>query len=90
MITNPDTGEQSLNWAGQIDSVKNGVFIAWLLIPGILLVLSFVAMYFFPLHGKEWDEEKNALAKKHADKEAAFEQQVLKEEAAAEKPSETK
>jgi hypothetical protein len=47
-------------------------------------------MYFFPLHGKQWDDEKNALAKKHAEKEAAFEQEVLKEEAAAEKPTASK
>ena len=98
LLTDPDpvTGEQTTNWAAQNASTKNGLFIAWLLIPAILLVLSFVAMYFFPLHGKEWNDQKAELAKKHADKEAAYEQEVLKLEAAsasaapADKPAEKK
>jgi GPH family glycoside/pentoside/hexuronide:cation symporter len=85
-IADPDTGELSINWAGQSDSAKNGLFIAWLLIPAILLVLSAVAMYFFPLHGKKWLDEKAVLAKAHADKEAAYEQEVLKKEAEAAQP----
>lgn len=85
LLTDPDpvTKEQTINWAGQSDSAKNGLFIAWLLIPAILLVLSFVAMYFFPLHGKEWNDAKAELAKKHAEKEAAYEQEVLKKQVLA-------
>jgi Na+/melibiose symporter-like transporter len=75
------------DWAAQSDSVKNGFFLAWMLIPGILLVLSFMAMMFFPLAGKKWNEEKAALAKRHEEKEAAFEQEVLKKQAEEAKAS---
>ena len=43
--------------ANQDIAVKNGFFYAWMLIPAILLTLSFVAMIFFPLDGKKWNEE---------------------------------
>lgn len=76
-------GQPVYDWAGQSATVKNGFFIAWFLIAGILLALSAVAMYFFPLHGKKWLDEKAALAKVHADKEAAYEQEVLKKQAEA-------
>ena len=80
-------GQMIYDWAAQSDSVKNGFFLAWMLIPGILLVLSFVAMMFFPLAGKKWNEEKAALAKRHEEKEAAFEQEVLKKQAEEAKAS---
>jgi hypothetical protein len=34
-------------------------------------------MWFYPLHGKEWDEKKESLAKAHAEKEFAYEQEML-------------
>jgi GPH family glycoside/pentoside/hexuronide:cation symporter len=80
--TEDGQGQPIYDWAGQLPETKNGFFIAWFLISGILLVLSAVAMYFFPLHGKQWNEEKAALAKKHAEKEAAYEQEILAREAA--------
>ena len=43
----------------------------------LLLALSFLAMWFYPLHGKEWDEKKESLAKSHAEKEFAYEQEML-------------
>jgi GPH family glycoside/pentoside/hexuronide:cation symporter len=79
--TNPDNGEITIDFAAQSTAAKNGLFMAWMLIPAILLVLSFVAMYFFPLHGKKWNDEKAELAKKHTEKEAAYEQEVLKKQA---------
>ena len=45
------------------------------------------AMMFFPLAGKKWNEEKAALAKRHEEKEAAFEQEVLKKQAEEAKAS---
>ena len=68
---------QVVDYANQAMSAKNGLFLCWFLITGILLVLSFVAMWFYPLHGKEWDEKKKALAKEHAEKEQAYEQEML-------------
>ena len=37
-------------------------------------------MWFYPLHGKAWNEEKAKLAKLHKDKEFAYEQDVLAKE----------
>jgi glycoside/pentoside/hexuronide:cation symporter, GPH family len=74
-------GQTVYDWANQVVGVKNGFFIAWMLIPAILLTLSFLAMIFFPLDGAKWNEEKAVLAKRHEEKEAAFEQEVLKKQA---------
>lgn len=65
------------DWVGQPDSAKNGLFICWMLITGILLVLSFVAMWFYPLHGKEWNHNKEMLAIEHQKKQEAYEQEIL-------------
>lgn len=46
---------------------KHGVLVAWMVCPAILLILSAVAMKFYPLFGKKWDDEKLALAEKHED-----------------------
>ena len=46
---------------------KHGVLVAWMACPAILLILSAVAMKFYPLFGKQWDDEKAALARKHED-----------------------
>ena len=82
-----DTAGQTVyKWAEQSAATKNGFFIAWMLIPACLLVCSFAAMSFFPLHGEKWNEEKAALAKRHAEKETAYEQEILQKEAKAASP----
>ena len=79
-VTSETTGLPTTDWAGQPDSAKNGFFIAWLLITGILLALSFLAMWFYPLHGKEWNKQKADLAKAHAEKEQTYEQEMLRKQ----------
>lgn len=74
-----DTGKTTTDWVNQVASAKNGLFIAWMLFTGILLVLSFVAMWFYPLHGKEWNEKKEALALEHSKKQEEYEQKMLAE-----------
>ena len=51
----------------QSDMAKQGVLVAWMAIPAILLVLSAVGMKFYPLFGKKWDDDKAALAARHAE-----------------------
>ena len=63
-----------------IQHYLDNMLIAWTLIPALLLILSFVAMIFFPLRGKKWDDEKAQLAKRHEEKEAIYEQEILKKE----------
>ena len=50
------------------------------------MILSFVAMWFYPLHGKKWAEQKEALALAHAEKEEAYEQAILAKIEAGESP----
>ncbi|MBR0510918.1 MAG: MFS transporter [Clostridia bacterium] len=49
----------------QSPMAKQGVLVAWMAIPALLLVLSSVGMKFYPLFGKKWDDEKAALTARH-------------------------
>ena len=65
------------DWANQPQSSKDWLFFCWMLITAILLLLSFLAMWFYPLHGKKWDEQKAKLAEEHKQKEFEYEQEML-------------
>lgn len=80
------TGSETTNWFDQPNTAKNWFFFCWLLITAVLLILSFVAMWFYPLHGKKWAEQKEALALAHAEKEEAYEQAILAKIEAGESP----
>ena len=68
----------SIAIAAQDTTAKLGIRVAWLLIPVILLFICAVLIRsFYPLGGKEWDQTKQELAKKHAEKQLAYEQEVL-------------
>lgn len=47
---------------------KQGVLVAWMAIPAILLLLCFAALRFYPLAGEKWNEIKNEIIEKHKDK----------------------
>ncbi len=53
----------------QSAQAETGILLGWVLIPGILLALSFFSLFYYPLAGKKWDEIKNGLAKIHIEKE---------------------
>ena len=72
-----NNADGTTNFAAQLPACKDWFFFCWLFVTGILLALSFLAMWFYPLHGKEWDEKKESLAKAHAEKEFAYEQEIL-------------
>lgn len=80
-VVDATTGIESTNWVGQSDSAKSGFFMAWMLMTGVLLALSVLAMIFYPLRGKAWDKEKADLAAEHAKKEEAYEQMMLAKQA---------
>lgn len=79
-----DIGNQVIDYANQPLSAKNGLFMCWFLITGILLLLSFIAMWFFPLHGKEWDKAKHDLSIKHMEKQKEYEEKMLAQKEATE------
>ncbi len=51
----------------QSPMAKQGVLVAWMAIPALLLVLSAVGMKFYPLFGAKWDAQKAELAARHAE-----------------------
>ena len=79
-----ENGSEVIDYANQALSAKNGLFMCWFLITGILLILSFIAMWFFPLHGKEWDKAKHDLSIKHMEKQKEYEEKMLAQKEATE------
>jgi GPH family glycoside/pentoside/hexuronide:cation symporter len=61
------------NFAGksgtQSTEAQTGILLGWVLIPGILLAISFLSLFLYPLAGKKWDEIKQQLANVHIEKE---------------------
>jgi len=53
----------------QTAQAENGILLAWMLIPAILLTLSWIVMRWYPLAGKQWEEIKRQLAIIHDEKE---------------------
>jgi GPH family glycoside/pentoside/hexuronide:cation symporter len=48
---------------------ETGILMGWVLIPGILLAVSFASLFLYPLAGKKWDEIKEKLSQIHIEKE---------------------
>jgi GPH family glycoside/pentoside/hexuronide:cation symporter len=53
----------------QSEQAKTGILLGWVLIPAILLGISFLSLVFYPLAGEVWDKIKCDLAIGHAEKE---------------------
>lgn len=56
----------SVKIADQTAWAKEGILVAWMAIPAVLLALCCLSMRFYPLHGPEWAEKKRLLAEKHS------------------------
>jgi len=54
---------------GQSANAETGILMGWVLIPGVLLAVSFAVLFLYPLAGKKWDEIKHNLAVIHQEKE---------------------
>ncbi|MCY3413212.1 MAG: MFS transporter [Candidatus Heimdallarchaeota archaeon] len=63
--------EKGLPQGSQSASVESGILIAWMLVPGILLLISLISLFWYPLAGPEWREEKAKLSQIHKEKERA-------------------
>ena len=57
--------DQTAASGGQSAMAEQGILLAWMLIPGILLVICFLVMFLYKLDGEEWDATKRKLAAKH-------------------------
>ena len=49
----------------QTATAKQGLLVAWMAVPAVLLVFCAIAMRFYPLAGQKWDETKRRLEEKH-------------------------
>jgi len=66
-------GLYGYNFAGlsgtQSVQAETGILMGWVLIPGVLLAVSFASLFFYPLFGEPWDAIKHQLAALHVEKE---------------------
>ncbi len=63
---------EALPAAAQSYSAGTGVLVGWAGPTGLLLFLSFLSLFLYPLAGAEWEKIKASLAKVHAEKERAY------------------
>lgn len=64
--------QQGLQPGMQSTSAQTGILLGWMLVPGILLVVSAIALHWYPLFGAAWNETKQKLALIHEEKERAY------------------
>lgn len=53
----------------QTSQAETGILLGWVLIPGILLAISFLSLFLYPLFGKQWEAIKANLSRLHVEKE---------------------
>lgn len=53
-------------------SAQTGILIGWMLVPGVLLLICFIILKWYPLSGSTWDQTKKKLEKKHREKEKIY------------------
>jgi GPH family glycoside/pentoside/hexuronide:cation symporter len=58
--------DMSKSVAEQTDRAKQGILVAWMAVPAVLLVICALSLKFYPLAGRKWDEIKAELEKRHS------------------------
>jgi GPH family glycoside/pentoside/hexuronide:cation symporter len=64
--------DQTLAKGLQSASAETGILLGWVLVPGILLLISFLALHWYPLDGPEWLGIKAKQAEIHREKERKY------------------
>ena len=64
--------DNALPKGAQPASAETGILVAWTLIPGILLFVSFLSLHWYPLDGPKWNEIKARLSASHEEKERRY------------------
>jgi GPH family glycoside/pentoside/hexuronide:cation symporter len=59
--------DQTLTKGMQSPMAKQGILVAWMATPAILLIICSVCMKFYPLAGEKWNEIKRSIVAKHQD-----------------------
>ena len=58
--------DMNLTAGMQSQMAKQGILVAWMAVPCLLLIICSVCMKFYPLAGEKWDETKRMLEQKHS------------------------
>jgi Na+/melibiose symporter-like transporter len=64
--------DQTLAKGLQTASAETGILLGWGFVPGVLLLLCFVILLWYPLHGEKWETIKESLMIRHQEKEKRF------------------
>ncbi len=64
--------DQTLAKGLQTASAETGILLGWGFVPGILLTLCFLILFWYPLHGSKWESIKESLLIRHQQKERQF------------------
>ncbi len=63
---------QTLPKGQQDAAVHSGILTAWVLIPALLLAVSFLVTLLYPLSGPQWEQTKKKIATLHDEKEKRY------------------
>lgn len=63
---------QGLQPGMQSESAQTGILMGWMLVPGLLLLISYITLRWYPLAGEAWNETKRKLAQIHEEKELKY------------------
>ncbi len=72
MIMNAYGYNPALAKGTQSSQAETGILLGWAFATGALLIISFLALHFYPLAGKEWEKIKASLSVKHRQEERKF------------------
>ncbi|MBN1260961.1 MAG: MFS transporter [Anaerolineae bacterium] len=64
--------DQTLPAGAQSFQAETGILIGWTSVTGVLLVLSFISLIWYPLAGADWEQIKTRLGVVHAEKEKRY------------------
>jgi GPH family glycoside/pentoside/hexuronide:cation symporter len=64
--------DQTLAKGAQSFQAQTGVLVGWVVPTGVLLLICFFALAFYPLAGKSWEEIKQRLSAQHREKEKQY------------------
>ena len=49
----------------QSEWAKQGILVAWMAVPSLLLIICAIGLKFYPLAGEKWAQTKRELERKH-------------------------
>lgn len=72
--------QQGVKVSDQPASVSTGVLVAVTIVPIICIIIVVIALYFYPLEGKDWQAKKRHIQEEHIQKEKNYLQSLKKKD----------